>query len=438
MLILAMSLSGSLIFFAIVLCAVLGKRVISPGWVYSKLRLDLLFFCLPFPKYNSGYKYGLLRILGIRQQWDMNDIATMNFIGIEEGGRLHINFQTYIIAMWFVWVCGLLLAGAKNLWKYREAKAAVENPQVSQSNYLEIFERVKREVGIKKRIVLLCADEVETVCTMGVFRKYVIIPERGLTEEEIYYSLKHELIHVKRADVAWRYLSLLAVLLHWFNPLVYLFFYAMSVYCEQSCDAILVQDLDKAARKRYGELIINMAQDDGEGRWKYRTYLGGSKKMIKWRLIKMMESRKRNRLERMVSLLLGVAILFGGSLSVCAYENPQVIRDADAVMFEALQDEKGTWGVTTEEIQFSEEEVLDFVEFLGDDGISYNLSELQNGGTERAGCIHSYVKGYVTYHYKYSSGGCKIDYYSADVCERCGEVIMKDYSHTVTSTKCTH
>lgn len=78
------------------------------------------------------------------------------------------------------------------------------------------------------------------------------------------------------------------------------------------------------------------------------------------------------------------------------------------------------------------------MEFLGDDGISYNLSELQNGGTERAGCIHSYVKGYVTYHYKYSSGGCKIDYYSADVCERCGEVIMKDYSHTVTSTKCTH
>ncbi len=34
----------------------------------------------------------------------------------------------------------------------------------------------------------------------------------------------------------------------------------MSVYCEQSCDAILVQDLDKAARKRYGELIINMAK----------------------------------------------------------------------------------------------------------------------------------------------------------------------------------
>lgn len=438
MLILAMSLSGSLVFLAIVLCTVLGKRVISPGWVYSMLRLDLLFFCLPFPKYNSGYKYGLLRILGIRQQWDMNDIATMNFIGIEEGGRLHINFQTYIIAMWFVWVCGLLLAGAKNLWKYREAKAAVENPQVSQPNYLEIFERVKKEVGIKKRIVLLCADEVETVCTMGVFRKYVIIPERGLTEEEIYYSLKHELIHVKRADVAWRYLSLLAVLLHWFNPLVYLFFYAMSVYCEQSCDAILVRDLDKAARKRYGNLIISMAQDDGLDKVKYRTYLSGSKKMIKWRLIDMMESRKRNRIERMVSLLLGVAILFGGSLSVCAYENPQVISGAEAAFLETAQDEKAARFFLMEEIQYSEEETLNYMKFVGNDGICYELPEIQIPSTEKAGCIHSYVSGCVVDHRKYSDGSCKTDYYFAERCSKCGRLEMKGYSHTETSTKCTH
>ena len=438
MLILAMSLSGSLVFLAIVLCAVFGKKVISPGWAYSMLKLDLLFFCLPFPKYNSGYKYGLLRILGIRQQWDMNDIATMNFIGIEEGGRLHINFQTYIIVMWFVWVCGLLLAGAKNLWKYREAKVAVGNPQVSQPNYLEIFERVKKEAGIKKRIVLLCADEVETVCTMGVFRKYVIIPERGLSEEEIYYSLKHELIHVKRADVAWRYLSLLAVLLHWFNPLVYLFFYATSVYCEQSCDAILVRDLDKAARKRYGNLIISMAQDDGLDKRKYRTYLSGSKKMIKWRLINMMESRKRNRIERMVSLLLGVAILFGGSLSVCAYEEPRVINGAETAFFETLSDGQNNVQFYAGKIQHSEGEALDFTEFVGADGRRHDLPNAENDNIERAGCIHAYVSGYVEVHHKNSDGSCKTDYYYADMCSKCGRLEMKGYSHTETSTKCTH
>lgn len=438
MLILAMSLSGSLVFLAIVLCAVLGKRVISPGWVYSMLRLDLLFFCLPFPKYNSGYKYGLLRILGIRQQWDMKDIVTANFIGIEESGRIHISFQTYIVVIWAVWVCGLLLAAVRNLQKYREVKLLKENPRVSQSEYLAVFDRVKKEVGVSRGVTLLLASDAETVCTIGVFRKYVIVPESGLTEEEIYFSLKHELIHVKRADVAWRYLGMFAVLLHWFNPLAYLYFYAMSLYCEQSCDAILVRNIDRAARKRYGNLIINMAQDDGLDKRKYRTYLSGSKKMIKWRLIDMMESRKRNRIERMVSLALGMIILFGGSLSVCAYENPQVIRGAENVFFETLSDEQGTVKFHVGEIQYSEGEILDFTKFVGDDGSRHDLPDVENDNIERAGCIHAYVSGYVGVHHKNSDGSCKTDYYYADRCSKCGRLEMKGYSHTETSTKCTH
>lgn len=438
MLILTMSLSGSVIFLAIVLCAVFGKRVISPGWVYGMLRLDLLFFCLPLPEYNSGYKYGLFRILGIRRQWNMKDIVTANFIGIEESGRIHISFQTYIVVIWAVWVCGLLLAAVRNLQKYREVKLLKENPRVSQSEYLAVFDRVKKEVGVSRGVTLLLASDAETVCTIGVFRKYVIVPESGLTEEEIYFSLKHELIHVKRADVAWRYLGMFAVLLHWFNPLAYLYFYAMSLYCEQSCDAILVQNLDRAARKRYGELIIKMSQDGGLGKWKYQTYLNGGKTMIKRRLINMLECGKKKRFERVVSLALGMIILFGGSLSVCAYENPQVIRGAENVFFETLSDEQGTVKFHVGEIQYSEGEILDFTKFVGDGGSCYHLPDAENDKIERAGCIHAYVSGYVEAHRKNSDGSCKTDYYYAERCSKCGRLEVKDYSHTVTSTKCTH
>ena len=55
MLILAMTFSGSVVFLAILLCAVLGKRVCSPAWVYNMLKLDLIFFCLPLPIYNSKF-----------------------------------------------------------------------------------------------------------------------------------------------------------------------------------------------------------------------------------------------------------------------------------------------------------------------------------------------------------------------------------------------
>ena len=438
MLILAMTFSGSVVFLAILLCAVLGKKAVPPAWVYNMLRLDLLFFCLPLPIYNSGYKYLVFHILGIPRRWDITDSVTANFIGIEEGGRFHLNFQTYIIVIWGIWLCGLLFACIRNRYSYQKVKTLKANPRISQPVYLSIFDRVKEEVGIKKNITLLCADDVKTICTVGAFQKYVIIPEEGLTEEEIYYSLKHELIHIRRSDIIWRYIGLLAVLLHWFNPLAYLYFYTMTVYCERSCDAILVQNLDKAARKRYGELIINISQENGWGKRKYQTNLGGSKKMIEWRLISMLNSGKRSRIEKAASLLLGAVILFGGSLTICAYENPRVVRDVDAAMFKVPQDMKVTWEIAAEEIGYSEEEILNFMEFVGEDGVSYDLSELRNSTVDRAGCIHSYVNGYIKIHQKSPDGSCKTDYYYADVCSKCGDAKNKGYSHTETSTKCTH
>lgn len=438
MLILAMSFSGSVVFLAILLCAVLGKRVCAPSWIYNMLRLDLIFFCLPLPKYNSEFRYRLFRTLGIQRQWSAADVAADNVIGIEGSGRLHFSFQAYILVIWAVWLCGLLFVSIRNMYFYRKVNALKENPRVSLSNYLTIFDRVKKEVGIKKSVILLCDDKFDMICTIGVFRKYVVITEKGLTEEEIYYSLKHELVHVKRSDVAWRYLSLLAVLLHWFNPLAYLYFYVMTVYCEQSCDAIVVKDFDKAERKKYGRLIISLAQVDRLGKWKYQTHLSGSKKMIERRLINMLESGKKKRTERVVSLLLGAVILFGGSLTVCAYENPQVIRDTESAMFDLPQDKQVSWEIAEGEIRFSEETALDFIEFVGEDGISYDISEIPSGNVERAGCIHSLVNGYIKIHQKSSDGSCKTDYYLADVCKKCGDAWNKGYSHTETSTKCTH
>ena len=287
-------------------------------------------------------------------------------------------------------------------------------------------------------MALLCANDAQTVCTIGIFRKYIVVPETGMTDEEFYYSLKHELIHVKRFDVTWRYISLLAVMIHWFNPLAYLYFYVMSVYCEQSCDAILVQNLGKEERKKYGQLIINMSREIEYGKWKCQTYLGGSKKNIEWRLTNMLKATNRKKWKEAASLLLGTVILFGGSLTVCAYEGPQVVRGGGPAFFAAFSDKQNTRESVAEEIQYSEEEILDFTEFVGDDGTIYNLSELQNSNMERAGCTHSYVSGYHKEHHKNSDGSCKTDYYHANICSKCGALEIKGYSHTETSTKCTH
>ncbi|MDE6847020.1 MAG: M56 family metallopeptidase [Lachnospiraceae bacterium] len=439
MLILAMSFSGSAVFLAILLSAVFGKKLVSSGWIYNMLKTDLVFFCLPLPICNSGYRSFVLELLGISGLRTTIDYAAENIIGIEESGRVYFSFHTHIIAIWAIWVCGLLYAFVKDMQKYHRVKAQRVSLQVNRTNYLEIFDRIKKELGIKKGVTLLCADDAGTICTVGMFRKYVIVPEMGLTDEEIYYSLKHELIHVKRSDVAWRYVGMLAVLMHWFNPLAYLYFYVMSVYCEQSCDTVLTRNLDKRERKRYGELIINMSQDEKSSKWKYRTYLSGSKKIIEWRLLNMLKDRKCKKAEVVMSLLLGAVILFGGSLTVCAYENPRVVEGMDKQEVYMLKDlHLKAEFINSEEIQFSEEKVLDKIEFIGDDGECYDLSGIEEHAEIRAVCVHSYVSGYQKIHHKNSDGSCRTDCYYANLCTKCGHVEVKGYSHTETSTKCIH
>lgn len=436
MLILAMTYSGSLVFLAILLCAILGKRVVSTTWIYGMLRLNLIFFCLPLPKYNSGFQFRLAQALGVQKQWETIDFALENVVGIEESGRLHMSFRTYIIWIWAAWMFGLLIMSLYNARKYRAFKILKRCPRIEKPNYLAIMDRVKKEVGIRRNITLLWDGGVGTALTMGVFRCYVMMPDTGLSDEEIYYILKHELIHAKRRDVGWRYLGFFALLMHWFNPLVYLYVFLMTEYSELSCDEILIRDLDAIKVADYGLLMVEMAQKNGKRQWRHGTYFSLDTKLLKWRVKHMIqtdERKKWRRVKRAASLLMGLTILFGGSLTVCAYEDSRVIRGADQSFMETSSNGQFQWDfVEDEDIQIVVEE------FVADDGTRYDLSEMQNSGMERAGCIHAYKSGYLKHHEKFSNGGCETIYYKADLCYKCGEVILKGYSHTETWAECPH
>lgn len=443
MLILAMSFSGCVVFLIILLCAFFGKNRLSSTWVYHMLRLDLIFFCLPLPKYSSEYHYRVTQALGIQKQWKTIDFALENVIGIEQGGRLHISFRTYVFYIWLVWMCGVLVFTLYNMRKYRYLKVLRTCPQIKLSNYLQLFDSIKKELGINKGVELLCDAGAGAALTIGVFRQYVIVPEEGLTDEELYYILKHELIHVKRKDVGWRYLTLFVLLMHWFNPVVYLFVFAMTIFSEQSCDEMVVKDMDLAGGQQYVNMLISTTFQEKKRNSQYGAYFNMGMKKMKWRLKNMVRESKGKRVRRAAGVLLGVSILFGGSLTVCAYEDTRVIEDAEQSFMEISIDKQSQWDFVQDEntdtnTQMAEGDALVFSEFEAEDGTCYDLSELQNGGMERAGCFHEYESGYLKNHEKNADGSCVTLYYKADMCHKCGRVIMKGYDRTETWTKCPH
>lgn len=111
---------------------------------------------------------------------------------------------------------------------------------------LRLRRRLVGAVQIEDGIYL--ADHIPTPFVFGVFRPRIYLPS-GLSEAERAHVIAHERAHIRRLDHVTRLLGYIALLLHWFNPLVWLAFRLSQRDMELSCDELVVR---RAAREAQG------------------------------------------------------------------------------------------------------------------------------------------------------------------------------------------
>ncbi|MBE6931857.1 MAG: M56 family metallopeptidase [Ruminococcaceae bacterium] len=134
----------------------------------------------------------------------------------------------------------VLFAHAKNLRQFRFAVPVAEHPAVLPARV-----RVKRLDGLGAPL------------TYGLFRPTILLPAgEKLTEEQLHHIYLHELCHIRHFDVARKYVLLLTLAIHWFNPLVWGMTYAAMQDMEMRCDACVVQAL--GAKKAYATTLVQM------------------------------------------------------------------------------------------------------------------------------------------------------------------------------------
>lgn len=118
---------------------------------------------------------------------------------------------------------------------------------------------------------------------MGVLRPVLVLPGQRYGEEELYFILKHELIHLKRHDVAVKLLLVAANAVHWFNPLIYLMKRRAAVDMELSCDERVIRGIAYADRKAYTETLFSTIQAACGKRTYLSTQFYGGKEIMKKR-----------------------------------------------------------------------------------------------------------------------------------------------------------
>ncbi|MGM9607072.1 MAG: M56 family metallopeptidase [Oscillospiraceae bacterium] len=240
-----------------------------------------------------------------------------------------VEWGALLTALWLTGGAAVLLGQGT---AYLLARRRVMKRAVSCTEY----EQLTAELCPRRSVRFFRVDGLRTPMTLGVFRPVVLLPQGEVRQA----AVRHELIHVRRRDVAWKLLLLLACAVHWFNPLVWLLSRRADRDMEASCDAAVLVGGNASERRAYGELLL---ETTAERNIPLTTQFGGGKKRMKERLYDLFYPGKRSRVLVGAVLLL---CLLAGSLVACRSAEPMTADEALRALKESVTYEDGTLSFT--------------------------------------------------------------------------------------------
>lgn len=219
-------------------------------------------------------------------------------------------------ALWFtVWVLGFVLNLGRYGRSYRRFARLVRRESHAPG---PVALEVLKELDPGGKTALAVCPAIPCPMALGLLRPTVVLPEgmedRGRLED----ILRHELTHLRRRDLLYKWFSAAVTSLHWFNPLMPVFRREMARRCELSCDEAAAGDLSPAERRRYGETLLSLAADPPKGL--VVTTLCEEKEHLKERLVDLVKGTKRGpaalALTLCLTVLLGSCSMIGGAAMV--------------------------------------------------------------------------------------------------------------------------
>ena len=232
-----------------------------------------------------------------------------------------------------IWGIGVLVCFGWYIWTgLRFSRKVRQSASEASAQALAVL----RELDPAGRVGLAETSIVRTPMVLGILHPVIILPSSigrktpdGMQTQETAYSdgkekqaeweqllkdiLAHELIHVRRADLVYKWLVITAASLHWFHPMMRRIRREIDACCELSCDESVIRGMDAAGRRHYGETLLAMAGAPSSGKL-LAASLCEEKTQLKERLCSIAAYRKKGVSAALFSALLLLAA--GGCVSV--------------------------------------------------------------------------------------------------------------------------
>jgi beta-lactamase regulating signal transducer with metallopeptidase domain len=143
-----------------------------------------------------------------------------------------------------------------SLLKKRLLREAAPPP----SAVLSLAKEIQTELNLRNNIKIKVLDGITSPALTVNFKPTVMLLGELLTggSTRVEYALRHELMHVKRADHLVCILLSVLRAMYWFHPVVWLASRQMNLDMETACDYMVVKRMGPGQKKDYAKTILNM------------------------------------------------------------------------------------------------------------------------------------------------------------------------------------
>lgn len=262
---LQMSFYGTVLIIAIVMIRAIAinqlpKRTFLVLWEIAFIRL-LIPFSIPS-------MFSVYTLIG-------NHISTPVLSGSETGNiipyipqenqlitaRETVQFSTNTLTsatVWSaVWMIGMIFFAIFFSISYLHCLQEFKTSLPVRNDFAEQWLKkcpLKRQISIKQ------SDRISAPLTYGIFRPVILMPKKINWENtrQLQYILSHEYVHIYRFDAITKLIAVIALCIHWFNPMVWVMYILFNRDIELACDESVVQQFGETSKSVYARMLIDM------------------------------------------------------------------------------------------------------------------------------------------------------------------------------------
>lgn len=417
MLLICMSIAGTVPLIICLLLLLLQRKKFSYRLGRNLVFLSLAGYLIPFQVVKYLMPMDVLREEDLFNStsyfWTFSNKEAITYQGISVGMP---EWLFMIILCWLFLITGFSIY---EIVKYhqltRKLKKITEKKTCFLSGIGDVEYRISPLIG--------------SPYTIGFLKPFIVAPESLADSRLSEMILRHEYSHLCCHDSAVKLLCLLAICLHFYNPLTLLTLLLYTSFSENIADQAATEGFTTEEKKAYAIALVNLSARNRQVPVVWKNNLLGAKHTMKRRVeFIMMKNRKASKIGTAAAIL---ASVFLSGTTVFGYAPMQT---TEAPVFSPITESSISFEeVNTLDSQFSNSDI--YFETEDHFSIPVTSSDLE---TRALICTHDFKEGYADRHYPNSNGGCTVKTYTAKVCQKCGHLVIMDYVGTRTYAKCPH